>query len=254
MPVIKQATTTIGEDTDPIPFAAEDRDLIGTLSEILNIMRKDINSFLKRVNSLSARMSSYRETMDNTIVPEVNILDQAIDSLSVTKELAAKRTARAKKDSEIATLSKTYDKMVGYAFTGTTGLVFGPIGIVSWAITGGIYGKKAETARKKLKVARSERDTLDTEIAMYDKMNGAIAKMKTFGDNTSVVIQNAVAGIQHLDMMWKAVDAYIESSINELNSVDDSTKLIIFKGRMQSATNSWEQVGGITSGLLEVFK
>ncbi len=56
-------------------------------------------------------------------------------------------------------LEKEYSQAVGLAFTGMAGLLFsGPLGIISWSITGGIYGNKAEKIRK-------EKDTIGEKIA-----------------------------------------------------------------------------------------
>lgn len=172
-------------------------------------------------------------------------------NLSAENEKLEKEKGQVEND--IRLIQQTYNKLVGYAFTGTTGLVFGPLGIISWAITGGIYGSKAEKARKELNRLKDKRNNLIAQIAANSKMEGKVTDMKNKTLDLQMTIENAMTGVRHLRTVWEAVGMYIDSSQNELNNMNDSQSLILFRMNFSSCIESWSAVSDITGELVQLF-
>lgn len=155
---------------------------------------------------------------------------------------------------DIDQAQQTYNKLVGYAFTGTTGLVLGPLGIISWAITGGIYGKKAEEVRKHLNELKNKRENIAKKIASLSLMDKHVQTMKSHVLNIATSIENAQVGITHLMLLWDTIEADMENAQEQLKQMDGSKKLILFKVNIASSIDdSWKDVNDITAELIKTF-
>lgn len=251
MPVYQQAIQTVSEAS--IPFAENDNKVKPTLSAMLEEIKRNVNEQEKNVEDIIEKLRTFSATLNNDITPAVTELDKNVSAINLSAENEKLEKEKGQVESDIKLTQQTYNKMVGYAFTGTTGLVFGPLGVISWAITGGIYGSKAEKARKELNRLKEQRDNLIAQIAANNKMEGKVTNMKNKTLDLQMTIENAMTGVRHLKTLWEAVGLYIDSSQNELNNMNDSQSLIVFKMNFTSCIKSWSAVGDITGELVQLF-
>lgn len=251
MPVYQQACQTVGDVT--IEFSGEDFELKGALVDILKDMKANVTCRRGKVKKLSDDLESFKEELNQKILPDASNLELAVSQIDLTDEKAELQKRRATLEDEIANLEAAYKKLVGYAFTGASGLIFGVIGIISWAITGGVFGKQAEDTRKKIAQLKQELNDVRQEIEKYTKMDESVSKMKNTTSNITLSIENAIMGVRHLDSLWESVETYIVDAKKELDSVTESKRLIAFKTNIKSCIQSWSEVEDITTELVDLF-
>lgn len=251
MPVYQQAIQTVSEVS--IPFAEGDKAVKPALSAILEEIKRNVNEQKSNVENILEKLTAFSATLNNDITPAVTELDKNVSGINLSAENEKLEKEKGQVESDIRLTQQTYNKLVGYAFTGTTGLVFGPLGIISWAITGGIYGSKAEKARKELNRLKDKRNNLIAQIAANSKMEGKVTDMKNKTLDLQMTIENAMTGVRHLRTVWEAVGMYIDSSQNELNNMNDSQSLILFRMNFSSCIESWSAVSDITGELVQLF-
>lgn len=81
----------------------------------------------------------------NGLEPQVKTKYDLMEKQHEEINKGIRRKIKEKRD-RIEQLKKDYDKFVGLSFTGAIG------GIIAIAITGGIFGAKAENARKEKRI------------------------------------------------------------------------------------------------------
>lgn len=150
-------------------------------------------------------------------------------------------------DKQIEQLKKDYDKYVGLAFTGAIG---GPIGL---AITGGIFGSKAEQARKQKNKLIDQKVNLNKELKRDQIIQGALNIFATQFTDLGMRLLDAEQALNHLEFLWTDILVRINSSVEKWNKVKDSDMLLTFVTDLQSIVNPWKEVGDMTSKLSKVF-
>lgn len=150
-------------------------------------------------------------------------------------------------DAEIEQLKKDYDKFVGLAFTGAVG---GPIGL---AITGGIFGAKAEEARKNKNKKIEEKEEKSRLLATDQMIQGALNIFATQFTDLGMRLLDAEQALNHLEFLWKDILARVNSSVETWSRVKDSDMLMSFVTDMQLIVNPWKEVGDMTAQLAKVF-
>lgn len=148
---------------------------------------------------------------------------------------------------QIDQLKKDYDKYVGLAFTGAAG---GPIGL---AITGGIFGAKAEAARKERNRLIVEKASKDKELKQDQMIQGALNIFATQFTDLGMRLLDAEQALNHLDFLWTDILVRINSSVEQWASVKDSDMLMTFVTDLESIVNPWKDVGDMTVKLSKVF-
>jgi hypothetical protein len=148
---------------------------------------------------------------------------------------------------EIDQLKKDYDKYVGLAFTGAAG------GIIGLAITGGIFGAKAEAARHKKNSKIQQKDDKSNDLERKQQVQGILNKFATQFTDIGMRLVDAQQSLEHLDFLWTDIIARINQSVNKWNEVKDSGILLIFVTDLQNIVNPWKEVGDMSTNLREVF-
>ncbi len=254
MPLLKLATQTIGQSDVSVSLTEDDQEIKYALKDLLEELKSGVAKHLLSTQALIEKLENYRNTMDNSIVPDVSVMDNTIQELDLNKDLAKLISEKTELDSDIDVQDALYSKNVGLAFTGAAGLIAGPIGIVSWAITGGIFGDKAEKARKERNRLIGLRDAKIKEIAALDLFINKVSVLKGKVSDMSLIINEAAVGIRNLETMWISIEQYIDASKNELDEITDSKRLIVFKSKMAAAVESWKNVKDITVELVRLFE
>jgi hypothetical protein len=250
MPVFQKIKQKVGT----YKLEAEDMEYKESLSDLLADLRTKVEKHGAVTKDLVAKISAYREEMDNKVYPESLKLAGAIEQCDLTKNADQLLKEKKEYEDEAKRQGEIYKKMVGYAFTGAAGMVLPPLGVISWAITGGIFGDKAEKARKARDQAQKNAEEKGKEIAKNNVAIININSMKNKATNMKQTIADAVVGLQNLDTLWKNLAIYISNSQDELKDISDSDTLLVFSTKMASATDSWRQVKDNTAELLKIFE
>lgn len=250
MPVLERIKKSIGD----IHFDAEDKTLQGGLVELLSSLRKDAEKHQADAHSLAERLEAYRRELENEIVPSTNKMNDTLVRIQQSGETAKLLEEKAKLDAEIKNLNKQYDKLVGYAFTGAAGLVLGPVGIISWAVTGGVFGDKAERVRKERNKRQKERDEIIGKLDTEDKLLKFAANTHSSVSKQCAVLDKALVGVKNLEVMWNAVVQYVDDATAKVKDMDEGKSLLLFQNSMKAAVTSWSEVQNITGELVALFE
>lgn len=251
MPIFKK----IGDIGDTnITLDKDDQEYVVAFRELMKELKEAVSLHHNKTNNLAIKLGKYREEVDTKIQPKSASLLSEVSKLKTDeKGIALKKEIDDLKD-EIKALDKAYDEYVGLAFTGAAGLILGPLGIISWAITGGVYGDKAEKTRKK----RNERQKeLNNKIEEYNRISELIKSMSMLDVKLSDMkasINSAQTGIKNLENAWVAVDQYIETVDKNLADMKDSKMLLSFKKDMETDKACFSEVGDITTDLIKLFE
>lgn len=257
MPVIERVKKSLAEyggEGKEYQFSADDVEIKGGLLELLGMIKEAAQERKESAHNLAVNLAGYRGEMENEIEPSVNKMNQTLEKFQKSDEVNRLYTKKAELDKEIDTLTKEYNKLVGYAFTGAAGLALGPLGIISWAITGGIFGDKAERIRKKRCAREQERDDIIRQLAAGNALMKFVTSTHSSVSKQCGVLHNAVVGVKNLEVMWDAVVQYVEDATNKLSMIDESKRLMLFQNQMKGAVHSWSEVRDITGELIGLFE
>jgi hypothetical protein len=148
---------------------------------------------------------------------------------------------------DIDQLKKDYDKYVGLAFTGVAG------GIIGLAITGGIYGDKAEKARKKKNSKIKEKDEKSTDLKRKQLVQGILNQFSTQFTDIGMRLLDAEQSLEHLDFLWTDIIVRIDQSVDKWKQVKDSDMLLSFVTDLEGIVKPWSEVGEMSTTLVNVF-
>ncbi|MCA2648354.1 MAG: alpha-xenorhabdolysin family binary toxin subunit A [Microcystis sp. M069S2] len=150
-------------------------------------------------------------------------------------------------EKEIDQLKKDYDKYVGLAFTGAVG------GIIGIAITGGIFGAKAEKVRKDRNSKIQQKDDKSNDLKRKQQVQGILNQFATQFTDIGMRLLDAQQSLEHLDFLWTDIIARIDQSVDKWNQVKDSDMLLTFVTDLEGIVNPWKEVGDMSTDLGKVF-
>ncbi|MGL6539523.1 alpha-xenorhabdolysin family binary toxin subunit A [Aeromonas hydrophila] len=148
---------------------------------------------------------------------------------------------------QIDQLKKDYDKYVGLAFTGAAG------GIIGLAITGGIFGDKAEKARKERTSKIQEKDDKSKDLKRKQQVQGILNQFSTQFTDIGMRLLDAEQSLEHLDFLWTDIIVRINKSVENWMKVKDSDMLLSFVTDLEIIVKPWREVGDMSAELVRVF-
>ncbi|ELI8235776.1 TPA: alpha-xenorhabdolysin family binary toxin subunit A, partial [Yersinia enterocolitica] len=147
----------------------------------------------------------------------------------------------------IEQLKKDYDKFVGLSFTGAAG------GIIGIAITGGIFGAKAENARKEKNKLIDEVRELETKVTHQRSLQASLETLsRTFSD-IGIRMVDAESALNHLDFMWLSILNQITESQTQFKEINNALRLTSFINKFQQVITPWKSVGDSARQLVDIF-
>jgi hypothetical protein len=248
---------TVDDPNVKIPISNKDNAIQKTLLEIMADLKELCLDRQQETRRVLTAVRDYKTELsggtlsDNTTVMGLEPL------LSRKKELAKKAMSDTEiiklqgdidiLEKEINQLRKDYDKYVGLAFTGILG------GIIGIAITGGIFGAKAEAARKTKNSKIAELEKISKDIKRKQEVQGILNEFATQFTDIEMRLLDAEQSLSHLDSMWSDMVANIDGSLTKLGKVKDSDTLSKFLRDFKNIVRPWEIVGDMSAKLSNVF-
>lgn len=255
--VLKTLGSVIGEKIDDITYGPGDPEAAMAFGEVLELMRKDVDLQQAKTLVVKKLVSDYRimlagGTLSTGVVtpglePQVARKHTSMVENKLTETIKADEDSLKQKEGRIDELKKDYDKYVGLAFTGAIG---GAIGLL---ITGGIFGAKAEEARKERNGLIDEVRALKAKVTDAKLLQRAIEKLVLDFSSIGTSMLDAETGMGHLEYMWASILSQIESSQREWKNIDNGMKMITFITSFQSMVNPWKSVGDLSGDLMDVI-
>lgn len=231
-----------------------DKKTITALSSILDRWKEETNTYKSKTDALLKELGSFQDKLSNELSPSASDMSKKLNVLDIEGETAALKKEMDLLQEEIDAKQKEYNKYCGLACTGAAGIIGGPLVLVTWSVTGGVYGAKAEKARKERNRLQSQ---LKEKQELYNNLNQVAASVHkaTSGiENLGIAVTNGITGVRTLNAVWSLMSGYITSAKDSLSSVDSKSTLMEFSFELEAAKSSWNDVPSIAAGLLNLFK
>ncbi|KMY00569.1 binary cytotoxin component [Pseudomonas syringae KCTC 12500] len=234
-------------NTPPVPLEKNDQRVCSTLAEFLKKTASQIKNHQHAAETLEQHIDTFSSVLSVTLIPGINDkvklaarsdLDQQIKELE--KDIEQLTTDIEQKNKEYKT---TLNNIAWGGFGG-------PIGV---AITGGIFGAKAEKIRKeknRMVASKAQKVQLLKEKV---PLTGAVRSLQLMFDDMYIRMLDAHKGVTHLKDLWLLLATYIERSAHELAAIKDDQALLIFAMQFQGVVMPWLKIKGKTTELLKIF-
>ncbi|WMV71849.1 alpha-xenorhabdolysin family binary toxin subunit A [Xenorhabdus griffiniae] len=261
MPIIERVKTELGDLTDEqlaeITYTNDDKEIAVELGNILESMKKDIKKQQENTQKVKNAVTDFKITLiggkltngeiAQGLEPQVNSKKKLMDDNNLSATIKDLQDKIDEKNKEIEQLQKDYDKYVGLAFSGMAG------GIIGWAITGGIFGDKAEKARKRKNELIEEVKGLQDQVKNKSALQTAIQNLSLNFNNIHICMLDAESALNHLDFMWNTMLTQITSSKDKFAEINDALKLTSFVATFKQVISPWKEVQGSAVQLVKTF-
>lgn len=254
MDIVDQLTTTVGELSlediellEQMPLNEKDRRIVTALSSILRNKAAEIALLQQGATELTGKLGTFSQTLAEQLVPAVNhkvILTSRSDLDQQVKDL---ETDIAQLTVEIDQKNKEYKQAMKNIAWGGFG---GPIGV---AITGGIFGSKAEKARKEKNRLVAQKEAKVRELNKKRPLAAAIRNLEILFEDMRIRMDDAQESSANLRDLWAILSAYVANSADILEQITDNKTLFEFFFEFQDVVRPWGNVKDITRDLLELF-
>ncbi|EKN3837153.1 alpha-xenorhabdolysin family binary toxin subunit A, partial [Yersinia enterocolitica] len=261
MPITERVKTLLGDLTDrqleQITYESADYEIATALKDILDEMKADISRHQKTTESVKSKIHDYRITLTggelssgakvNGLEPQVKAKYDLMEKNNLKKSIKELDDKIKDKKQRIEQLKKDYDKFVGLSFTGAAG------GIIGIAITGGIFGAKAENARKEKNKLIDEVRELETKVTHQRSLQASLETLsRTFSD-IGIRMVDAESALNHLDFMWLSILNQITESQTQFKEINNALRLTSFINKFQQVITPWKSVGDSARQLVDIF-
>ncbi|MBA1203413.1 alpha-xenorhabdolysin family binary toxin subunit A [Pseudomonas capeferrum] len=231
----------------PVALDAQDKRTVSTLVDYMMILKEDVNHYAGRVAAVLKETETFRDEARFKLIPAVRQKAVAIDRTRGSGAVERLRESIADVDKEIEQLSKEYDQYVTAALSG---LAAGPIGV---AITGGIYGAKAEEVRKERKKCQAQRRTFAEQLRDQLSLEGRMEELGTSMSELDTRLQDVVTAASHLHTAWQTVGSYIEASMEKLGKITTGQELARFIFYFSQFLSQWAYIETTALRLTHIF-
>ncbi|HHL2728193.1 TPA: pore-forming cytotoxin subunit YaxA [Yersinia enterocolitica] len=261
MPIAVRVKTMLGDITDQqlknITYESADHEVALALKDILDEMKVDINRHQATTANVRKKVSDYRITLTggelssgdkvNGLEPQVKTKYDLMEKNNMRKSIKELDEKIKEKRDRIEQLKKDYDKFVGLSFTGAIG------GIIAIAITGGIFGAKAENARKEKNALISEVAELEKKVSSQRALQTALEALSLSFSDIGIRMVDAESALNHLDFMWLSVLNQITESQTQFAMINNALRLTSFVNKFQQVITPWKSVGDSARQLADIF-
>jgi hypothetical protein len=258
MDITEQAITTIGESRAQIKLTTDkDKKIHEALPKVIARLRETCEEQQKKTETVLNAVRDYRTELSGGTLKSGKQVSGLEPAVADKKERAKKADLGGtidKLQKEIDSLEEQikqkeadYKKYVGLAFTGAAG------GLIGLAITGGIFGAKAEATRKEKNELIDQKNKKSIALKKDQAIQGALNVFSTQFTDLGMRLLDAEEALSHLQFLWRDILARIDSSVEMWKKVDNGEFLMTFLTDMQNIVKPWSEVGDLTAKLSKVF-
>ncbi len=255
---IMEQLKTIKDPTVTIPISSDkDTKIQQALPEVIEKLKQSCIEQQRKTLEVLKAVRDYKTEISGGTLSSGKTVMGLEPTLADKKERAKKANLDGKikelQDSidalqdQIDQLKKDYDKYVGLAFTGAAG------GIIGLAITGGIFGDKAEKARKERNSKIQEKDDKSKDLKRKLQVQGILNQFSTQFTDIGMRLLDAEQSLEHLDFLWTDIIVRINKSVDNWMKVKDSDMLLSFVTDLEIIVRPWREVGDMSTELVRVF-
>ncbi|WP_314919155.1 alpha-xenorhabdolysin family binary toxin subunit A [Pseudomonas helleri] len=230
-----------------IVLDSSDLEIVQVIKEYLLKLERNTIDYIGKAEKVSQLAGTFERVLSDELIHQVNHkLKRYVDAGLSTKQQDLVEHIKAL-DSEIDELTKDYKLHVGY---GLSGALFGPIGM---AVTGGIFGAKAEKIRARKNQLIADRNVAKGKFKDQERLIASLDKIQhSFIDLRSRMLA-AEKGAKQLADVWGFIVNYLKDANKLLDNVDTLSKLHLLKLDFELLLNPWARVRDYTVNINDAF-
>ncbi len=231
----------------PAELSAEDQHLCISLATYLSVIAADIDKHRQSSEQLASDLQVFTQTLTVSLVPDVTRKITLAGRSDLDEQIEELQTDIERLTVEIEQKIKEYKKTAASAAWGIFG---GPIGL---AITGGVFGSKAEKIRKEKNRLIREKNAKVQLLKEKRPLAAAVRNLETLFEDMQFRMLDAHQSATNLQDLWSMLASYINESARVLTSITDDQALLIFALHFRGVITPWKEIHGITQPLLKLF-
>lgn len=232
----------------PTPLNETDRDTTAILSTYLSTLAEGIERQRMAATSLRDQLTVFVTTIRTQLIPDVSQKLDLVKKNDLERQIKELTTDIDSLSKEIGQKNKEYTQAKNNIAWGVMG---GPVGV---AITGGIFGSKAEQIRKEKNRLIREKNSKVNEVNTKQPISAAVRRLELQFEDMHIRLEDARQSASHLEDLWSMLANFVKGSAENLEQITDSQRLLAFTLQFRSVILPWELLGGYTSRLLEIFE
>lgn len=234
-------------DLDPSALDDQDLSIRNELSAFLKSIADEVEQHRQSASTLSNSIEVFANTLTQTLIPDINQKFNQANQSGLASEITELERYIDDLTQQIAEKAAEYKKNVALAFSGAPGGAFGLI------ITGGIFGKKAEDARKAKNRLLKEKDAALEKLKVSRPLLNTVASLAIYFEDMQFRMLDAHRSAVNLRDIWMMLSEYIQAAANELETIEDNQSLLTFALKFSNVVTPWNDINGFTNKLLAVF-
>ncbi len=260
MPIIDQLQTLgnfAGKSIENLRYSDIDGNIAQEVMKILDSMKADIvrckaeTAYVKQVVSdfktelAGGQLSNgaYVHGLEPTVKSKRDLMKRA----GFTTDIGSLQSKIDGMEARVEELKRDYDKYVGLCFTGAAG------GIIGLAVTGGIFGAKAEEARKAKNVLIGEIEGLRNQVGHKKRLQEAMDSLSLLFYDIGIRMVDAESALGNLEAVWVELLDEIETSQRRFATIDEADSLILFMADFKKLIQPWATIQGLSLSLSEAI-
>ncbi|MND27651.1 hypothetical protein D3C76_580390 [compost metagenome] len=245
---IKSSRAEQGDDVYITALSEDEQtQLRSVLAPGITELVREIEGTRRRIDEVDTCANWFNSEIKREIKPRLGRLITHFDEKASSEVIMQKRQQLDEWDEKIDQLASDYSANVGYAFTG---LWFGPIGV---AVTGGVFGSKAESIRAEKNALIEKRDELAQEMAKLLPALQDFERISTLVRDLQFRCKDLSSATRRLADVWLFMASYANNSVNEAKELKDIKQLEAFVHDFSEVIRPWEKIGSICHTLSELF-
>ncbi|WP_019410903.1 alpha-xenorhabdolysin family binary toxin subunit A [Pseudomonas psychrophila] len=235
------------EELKRLTLNATELTAVAAMKKYIVQVKISTQNYIKHVEAVGALAAEFERVLTDELAPDVKSKLDAYTRTGLSKERQHLSVRIKELDNEIEALIKDYKSHVLY---GHSGILLGPIGL---AITGGIFGAKAEAIRARKNNSIAERDTAISTLKDQERIATLLDASQLYFTDLQSRMLGAEQGAKQLAQVWGFVLRYLEDAINLLGEIDTFAQLHQFKLDFAQLINPWARVKDYTALISEAF-
>ena len=259
MPIMDRVRTTLGQMSNPdlegIRYTSDDGEVASAVAEIIELMKVDIKRQQGATKELKVRLTNFKIELSGGelasgkrvfgLQSEVKSKYDLMQRNNLLQSIASSIETLREKKARVVQLDKDYDYYIGMSFSGSLPIF--------WPISGSVFGRKAETARKERNALKTEIDALELAVSGKGNLQSAIeSSLSNFGD-IGIRMAGAEAALNILNTMWQTILSKIDASAEQFDHTDNALCLTSFVAEFTRVIDPWCDVKNSASELVAIF-
>lgn len=241
---IKEILESLDTEAD---VAEEEAGMLALTKTFIDLLVNETQVYSQQTNELLEEIRLFQVGL-TACSDDIKAKEKLCDDMDLDADIEAKKDELRRQRAILQDLNAEYDKLVGLAFTGAAGGVFGLI------ITGSIYGAKADQKKKEINQKKKEINELEAEIETLERRLAIINTLDTEFEGLFAVMVQAEKGVQELITVWITINELLEASSRQCENITNAESVLFLLAPFSGALSPWKEVGKNAKAVSQAFQ